>query len=741
MPQRPNFLLGRGENLVEPIVVPGRPVEREAPYSIPAARERLEPMLVAAVRRLEALPDLACPHDQTVASITLHPEYIAKSYFPSRLINAVGLRTVGSRGVEVTPERRSMGRVPEPKPSTEVFVAGPRGAFRDWADKLPRWTIKTVGADDLAAVEKFAAIEPAGKIKAVFSKHDEVLFEVVLHASDRRHDDYILEGFRAFLRPLGVKADMDLRFYAGGLCFLRMKAPKARIGEIAEFSFLRAAREMPRIRVMRPIIRGLAPKGSKVSLPTQPPLDPSLRVAVFDGGLPDRSPLSPWAVAHDTDGVGRPLKELHLHGHAVTSALLFGSIDPDAAAERPFAAVDHYRVLDEKSHHDPYELYDVLQRIKSVLETKQYEFINLSMGPAMPVDDDDVHAWTSVLDEYLSEGTTIASIAVGNGGEDDAELRHNRIQVPADCVNGLSIGACDSAGVKWKRAVYSSIGPGRSPGIVKPDLLAFGGSDREPYLVLDADAVPRVVGVTGTSFASPDALRSALGIRAHFGQNLSPLAIKALLIHGSENPGFSRTDIGWGRIARTIEAMVICPPGMVSVVYQGKMEARKFVRAPIPMPGAQLAGRVSIRATFCFSTPVDPGHSGNYTRSGLEVFFRPDKENRDPPDALHAKTDTFFRPGALYPTEDKLRRDAHKWETCLHAEVTKLGRSLNGPVFDVHYNARAESHSVSSAPKIRYALVVTVEAPRVADLYDQVLRRYRNQLEPINPIVQIPLQT
>jgi hypothetical protein len=56
---------------------------------------------------------------------------------------------------------------------------------------------------------------------------------------------------------------------------------------------------------------------------------------------------------------------------------------------------------------------------------------------------------------------------------------------------------------------------------------------------------------------------------------------------------------------------------------------------------------------------------------------------------MHAKTAAFFRPGELYLAEDELRRDAHKLGTCLHAVVTKLS-CLKTPVFDIHYNARAD---------------------------------------------------
>ena len=89
----------------------------------------------------------------------------------------------------------------------------------------------------------------------------------------------------------------------------------------------------------------------------------------------------------------------------------------------------------------------------------------------------------------------------------------------------------------------------------------------------------------------------------------------------------------------------------------------------------------------------------------------------------------------------QLRGDAHRWETCLHRRVGKLGRSLNKSVFDIHYNARSESRDDATADKIRYALVVTVEAPQVKDLYDRVVRTYRAQLQPLRPIIEVPVRT
>ena len=78
------------------------------------------------------------------------------------------------------------------------------------------------------------------------------------------------------------------------------------------------------------------------------------------------------------------------HGLGVTSAVLFGPIEPEATAERPYAPVDHHRVLDAKiDGEDPYELYRTLGHVETVLLSRQYQFINLSLGPDLPIEDQD----------------------------------------------------------------------------------------------------------------------------------------------------------------------------------------------------------------------------------------------------------------------------------------------------------------------------------------------------------------
>ena len=390
-------------------------------------------------------------------------------------------------------------------------------------------------------------------------------------------------------------------------------------------------------------------------------------------------------------------------------------------------------------YENPFELYRVLDRIDKILVESDYDFINLSIGPQLPIEDDDVHAWTAVLDDRLSRGTTLATFAVGNDGEGDATSGLNRIQVPSDSVNGLSVGACDSPETPWQRCSYSSVGPGRSPGLIKPDLVEFGGCLQRPFVVVSEKDILTLAATEGTSFSAPSVLRLATGVRAHFGASLSTLAIRALLIHTTEPCDYDCQDVGRGRIARSLQDIVLCEDNTIRVVYQGKISPARYIRASIPVPFGTMPGKVTITATLCFVTEVDPHHPGNYTRAGLEVTFRPHDHKRRKADQLHPNSKSFFGRAQKDLAVDNLRRDAWKWENCLHGTVSFQGRSLRNPVFDMHYNARLEGRDVSSDKELSYALVLSVQAKQMADFYDTIVRRYATVIEPLRPVIDIPI--
>ena len=230
---------------------------------------------------------------------------------------------------------------------------------------------------------------------------------------------------------------------------------------LADFTFLRVAREMSRIRDFGTAAESASlSKSFPIVLPKQGPLDAAIKVAVFDGGQPDIPQFSKWVHRIDAANLAAPIANGLKHGLSVSSALLFGPLRPGKEAPRPYAMVDHYRVFDTDTTADPQKaLYPVLKRIETVLKKDKYDFINFSIGPDEAIEDDDIHPWTAVIDPLLASGKALATIAVGNGGLKDATLQYNRIQPPSDCVNALSVGASDRPedGWSWHRTVQSGM--------------------------------------------------------------------------------------------------------------------------------------------------------------------------------------------------------------------------------------------------------------------------------------------
>ncbi len=749
MPETTNYLLGYGERLREPLEPPRIRPTKNHPYTFSGAQGRLAPQIERVAVGLQSLPAAACPNDSAVAVVTLHPAYLAKTQFPTGLLSAVGLEAVGSRPRRIRPELGGKKLKEEPdqislplSPTSEIFVAGQRRRFRQWASNIVRWTEETPGAAEIIRVEQVRIETPEDRLRPIHSKIDEPLLEVVLHAPY----DYVIEGFQEYLRTMNVDVDLDRRIQVQGLCFLPVRIPKALLRAMAQYSFLRVAREMPKLRELRPgggVTRAHS-GGFECQLPTAGPINPELRVAVFDGGIPQDAHLEKWVMRRKPPKIETAVASFQAHGLAVTSALLFGPLEKGRAAARPYAPVDHYRVLDESTKRDPQEDYfEVLERITSVLSQKKYDFVNLSIGPDLPIEDDDVHVWTAQLDQLFSDGKTLVTVAAGNSGEQDRASGNARIQAPSDAVNVLAVGASDHTGDTWTRAPYSSLGPGRSPGIIKPDVLAFGGTDENPFWVLSHKKPGHTSAISGTSFASPFALRTAIGVRAYLGPIVQPLALRALLVHHSEDKDFHPHEVGWGRIPSDVEKLIICPPGTAHVLYQGELEAGKYWRLRIPVPSGPMKGKVTISATFCYATETDPQDPINYTRAGLEIKFRPNKSKRtpDPKGKIPDNPDTmpFFQLKEIN-TEADLRRDAHQWETCLKRTRSFNPATLNDPVFDVHYNARKGGHLYQSAKPIPYALVVTVSAPKTPDLYNDIVRRYRAQLQALQPVIRIPVR-
>lgn len=731
-----NYLIGRGELLTEPVGPPPIKPSKAHPYTVDEARVRLAPQLATTIAGLEHDPALS-PNDVHVVKFALHPSYVAKSYYPATLFQNSGLEPVGSRDRVIVPTAHVRANwQAETFATSEIFVAGTRAAFRSLELKLTASGPLAPELEEIREIEEISIFSSSEKLKAI--EESRRGFELVVHLPSLRTAPNNQDKFLALARGLGFEVRDDLSFEVRGLWFLPADGPVENIARLASYATVRAVRPMPLLSVS-PISRTFVGASADAMLPTSPALSSTPRVAILDGGLPKVHALGPWIDSYrEMNPAAGNAAGYEQHGLAVASAFLFGPLKSGVKGAVPPSSISVFRILDDStSTEDPFELYRTLGHVEEILLSRAFDFINLSLGPVLSVEDDDVHAWTALIDDLLSDGATLMTVAVGNNGERDWDSGNARIQVPSDAVNALAVGASTGTGAGWKRAPYSAIGPGRSPGKIKPDLLAFGGSPSDYFHFAGGGVVPELVPGSGTSLSSPLALRHAVSISSLLGDGLSPLAIRALLIHAADCAEQDKREVGWGNLPGIFEDTVVSGEGIARVVYQGEIKPGKYIRAQVPIPLGELRGMVTLSATFVFASPVDTQSPDVYTRAGLEIRFRPDlqkiKEGAKTPSSK-----SFFT-ASDFADENVLRSQEGKWETVLDASLRMRGSTLADPVFDIHYNARDGGGASRVSDSLKYALVITLDAPKHIDLHSEILEAYPDLLVAIEPAIDIEL--
>ena len=309
------FLLGYGERLTGPVTPASGGAPSKPPYDFDEAIRRLTPEVTHTTRALQSLPVDACPSNQAVAVVMLHPQALAKSYHPQKLLDQFGFHQVGSRPVTITPDKWTRKGKPGRRPSTELYVAGDRASFDDWAHAFTR-SPDTIN-EAIQRIEAVYAPEIEQRLchlDRAESTTDGILVELLIHA--RKKDNYIMDGFRNYAASLGIDAQFKRSLFVGGLCYVPAEATHEQLEQLALFSFLRIVRPLSRLRNHPTTIERAIPMPEKPTapLPTTNAINPDLQVAVFDGGIPAGTPLNTWVDQIELPGVDRSAQELEQHG-------------------------------------------------------------------------------------------------------------------------------------------------------------------------------------------------------------------------------------------------------------------------------------------------------------------------------------------------------------------------------------------------------------------------------------------
>lgn len=734
------------------------------PQTAAEAQAVLRPRLAAVASTAASLPT-RLRGDRLYVEVRLLPNYLAASYFPDALLSQIGAEPVGSRadvGVYRTKSR-------EQRTGTRRLVlAIDDDGLERFQDLVDQPGLGRTRRQAFEEIRKLDDVTIADEETVVLSRPSgggaRIMWEAVLHpiASGRGspvpQDPETMEKWFALVSRLDGTSHRDYVRQVGGLTFAPVEVDPDRAGELARFNPLRSMRPMPPIRP-RPIF-GTRALTRLQPPPTTAPRSGAPKVAVFDGGVRRTNPQSPFLPDGSTDLTPEPEDDESLdHGTGVTAAVMYGLALPGQALDPPPAPVTSFRVLPTPIIPGDLEGYWVLDQIKDRVATDGFQLVNLSLGPALAVEDTtEPNRWTAELDQLAWERDVLFVVAAGNDGDADEATGLHRVQVPADMVNGLSIGACDVAApsTPWSRAPYSSMGPGRHGNRTQPGAVQFGGVNNSMFPVVRSDG--SFLEAAGTSFAAPLVTHALADLATRLPKSDANV-LRAFAVHFAERHRHYRRlvdEVGHGRQPLSFAPHLDCAPDEAHVLFADTIERGELLGYDVPIPsGAGVPLECII--TLAYASPVEPSESTEYTRASLELAMRPhDTMHRfSPPTGTTGKAEALDvtsaealnrlangwtmsqEPvtktlGAPPGSSEAQLRDSGKWETVRHHRVRFAAGEVQNPRIEVGYIARRGGGLDGDATEVPFALLITVrDRAASGDLHDRIAAEY-----PV--LVQVP---
>lgn len=739
-----------GEELSSPAIRANGGGGKHHPQTLEQARLNLAPQLASVRSAIIALPD-TLKAERVVLEAEVFANYLANSYFPEDLVTQLKLRPLGSKVVEHGIQ--SLPSTGETDAVSKSFLLSADAQAVQEMEAILAGTAGTKGAaEDL---RQFTKISVSAAHRATVDTVDGALkaFEAVLHPDPDESTVFeraaatepTLRKFEDLVEAVGGRVLREHNEVVDGLTFVALELPPERVEDVAAFNPLRSLTPAPKVMLMDGVLEieesdGLLEEPvSRTGLP---------EVLVFDGGVDDNGRIFRGnATAVNLTGEPRE-RDAANHGSAVTAAVLFGDIDNGGAVLEPAAHVTHYQIVPANDH-DASEFPTVLRRIQSVVRDTDARIVNLSLGPVAPVEDREPHRWTAVLDKIAYERQILFVTAAGNNGASDAATGLNRVQSPADMVNGLCVGAVDkpSPEADWNAAPYSGRGPGRPGARIQPSVMAFGGTSARRFgRVRPNGDIFR--DHHGTSYAAPLVTNVLARLSSQLEGRSDLNTLRALAVHFAEKTdGQLLVDVGHGRLAADVDDLLRCAPNQATVVYQGVIKRDEVRAFHLPVPNTLTKGLVDVRWSLAMTTATDSAEAGEYSKAGLELKFRPHAETysmrRKKPGTSKDETrnvrisDTALiswmeaagwkrsqNPVTKQPKNSSrnevAKRDQGKWESLWRADTTMQARSLLRPRIDISHLTREGGRITTGTDDIEFSLVVSVTSRANLPVYADV---------------------
>lgn len=724
-------ILGRGENLVEPITKNASGGPKAFPRTYEEAKRLVKEELVKVKEDIDCIP-VEKKMDDVVIAVRLNEKFLAKSYTPNSFFGALNIENVGSRKWITDTGKESKLNFVKIKP--ESIDGG-----LELLDSISTKSFK----EDIRKIEEISLLRGNEIALGFEDSWERGRVELVLHPYDE--GEAVLGKLFSLLNITEEERQkVKYKVYENGPIFVSINLSREDINIVKDFNPLRTVH--PLDFELNSTFTDLMP--NKVNPPTAL-FTPIKKVGVIDGGVNLQKPFFQQVATQNYQVGSSPSEDFTAHGSSVASLILYGDLynyEEGAVVPNPVVGVESIRVFPtvDSTDIDLYEVIDLIE--EAVPELEDIDVFNVSVGPSGSILDDDISRFTTALDQLAYDYKKLFIVAVGNSGT--KREPYNRIQSPSDMVNGIGVGAyqIENDG-KYSRAPYSSVGLGREGCKVKPDFCEHGGSSQRPIQVLGIEEYA-MKNVQGTSFAAPIVARKAAELMIKSSE-VGVLTARSLLTQASSNE-IDEIDheIGYGMCADNVDDILLCTPNKVTIIYNNEMSVKNYAKLRIPVPQACGASRIKISWTVVVDTPPNPLFAEGYTSTSIEDVLHPHEDKYNfYKDGKPLKRDMIIDveeieqliaegwvPGAIpvsvapkkFATESE-RRDDLKWDTVAKRSKTFRANSLKNPFLTFHAIERETDKT-----RIRYSVAVTIEALGYqGDLYSEILNEYQ-VLQPIN---------
>lgn len=249
-----NFLLKGDAEEVHRAEDSQREAASPAPYGMKEAVERLAPQLEEAAEKLRGLPEELCPGDHGVVALKMHPEASSDSHYPAAILSTYELRHLGSASTNLQGKKSSVleaSEVPEAGVSQEIYLAGRRSSFENWAlDFRNSPSVELMEAAQW--IEEIAVPTAADKLRRI-EDADIVAggraVEFVLHTGTETVA--ILSAFKELAAQCAIKLHFERKISVEGLCYIPGSATEDQLRQLVDFPYLRLVRPVARMRSAR----------------------------------------------------------------------------------------------------------------------------------------------------------------------------------------------------------------------------------------------------------------------------------------------------------------------------------------------------------------------------------------------------------------------------------------------------------------------------------------------------------